>query len=140
MQVAYCRVQQVPFCCGAREVGSMGIRNVSEGQNETYFRHAGYMAASGVSKKAAAEKLLKVLESQSHMSLQFWFKRQHGGGYDSTLTSMKEKQYEKQFVAQELMDAVIEAGGLEMARYLNPNTRNELYGIILTTNCVSLKE
>lgn len=140
MQVAYCRVQSVPFCCGAREVGSMGIRNVDESQSETHYRRAGYIVASGVSKKEAAEKLLKVLESQAHMSLQFWFKRQHNGGYDSTLTSMKEKQYQKEFVAQELMDAVIEAGGLEMARYLNPNTKNELYGIILTTNCVSLKE
>lgn len=137
MNTAYCRMQRVPFCCGAYEVGSMVVGSY----NENYGAGSGFIAAHGKTKKEAAENLLNKLLEIGQVSLQFWFKRQIvKADFTTTINNVKEKQYAKEFVAQELLDAVVEAGGLEMARYINPNTKNELYGIILTTNCVSIKE
>jgi hypothetical protein len=138
MNTAYCRVQRVPYCCGAYEVGSMVVGSY----NESYAQPGtGIVAAHGATKEEAANNLLNKLLDYGQFSLQFWFKRPIvEANHRTTINNVKEKQYQKEFVAQELLDAVIEAGGLEMARYLNPNTKNELYGIILTTNCVSLKE
>lgn len=138
MNTAYCRVQRVPYCCGAFEVGGMAVGSY----NESYALPGnGFIAAHGKTKKEAAENLLNKLLGLGHFSLQFWFKRQIvTADFTTTINNVKEKQYAKEFVAQELLDAVVEAGGLEMARYINPNTKNELYGIILTTNCVLIKE
>lgn len=138
MNTAYCRVQRVPYCCGAYEVGNMAVGSYNTNYTDP---GSGFIVAHGKTKKEAAEKLLNKLLKLGRFSIQFWFKRQIvETSFTATINNVKENQYAKEFVAQELLDAVVEAGGLEMARYINPNTKNELYGIILTTNCVSIKE
>lgn len=135
-QYAKCQVSRVPYCCGAIEAGNFSIDNVSVLRHHAYS----YVIGEGNTKKEAAAALFEKLTNRK-TSVQFWFKRTcKARGYSATISEMEQKKYNKYFVAKELRDILLEKGGVEVARYINPNTYNELSGIIYTNNTVKVKE
>lgn len=130
--------RSMPYCCGVLEIGDFRF---GEGPGPT-DRHGDYLSTEADDlKQAAVQHIQKFMDkSTGYLLILNFYRNNPEKGYSDTINDVSDDDLEPAFSSRELMDAFEAAGAKEIARFINPNSLNEVRTLVYTDNLVSLEE
>lgn len=121
-------IKSMPYCCGVLEIGCFGKSMVKQSD-----RYGEIWQTEGKDFKEAAEKLVQKFKENAdgYLLCMNFYRNNDEKEYDQVLREVEASELDEQFECFELMDAFEAAGAKEVARYINPNSMNEVRCMML---------
>lgn len=124
-------IEDIPFCCGVREVGGFTLEEVDE--DEVKYYPEDYPAKDGwrsTPTLAAQSCIAQMIKDSEGRPIQFWFKR----------SKIYNGELNDHFDADALRQVVMKKRGVvKLGTFINPGTKNHVDGYLLTAHATKGK-
>lgn len=130
--------RSMPYCCGVLEMGDFRF---GEGKSSDH-KYGDYLITEADDlKQAAVQHIQKFMEhGVGYLLILNFYRNNLDKEYTDGFKDVEPDDLEPAFSSRELMDAFEAAGAKEIARFINPNSLNEVRTLVYTDNLVSLEK